>query len=111
MIRRKISICEWQKVTPCRPENNSIVGLAIGSDKNGVIHGLRHEPKNNTNGWYIWTGDYSNKKDFFKPVCLEHLHKSIELDLIEYLDLPPGFRFIIDGNNYEDVWYDEDLLK
>lgn len=29
----------------------------------------------------------------------------------KYLDLPPGYRFLIDGNNYEDVWFEAELLN
>jgi hypothetical protein len=32
-------------------------------------------------------------------------------EVVEYLDLPPGFRFLIGGSNYEDVWFDDELLK
>ena len=107
----KKSICELQNVKPLKPEPNSIIGLATDSLEKGIIHGLRHYPKKNTNGWYIWVGDYSEIEDFFKPVCVEHLKEHIKVDLTEYLDLPPGFRFLLDRNSYKDVWFDESLLK
>ena len=110
-IKRAISICEWQNVKPIVPKPNSILGLATDNLENGIIHGLRHNPESSTNGWYIWTGEYSEKEDFFKPVCIEHLSKYFKIDLTQYLELPPGFRFLIDGNNYEDVWFDKELLK
>lgn len=31
-------------------------------------------------------------------------------EVLPYLELPPGYRFIIDGKGYEDVWFDESLL-
>jgi len=31
-------------------------------------------------------------------------------DVIKFLGLPPGFRFLIGENNYEDVWKDKSLL-
>jgi len=31
--------------------------------------------------------------------------------MIEYLGLPVGYRFLIDNEWYEDVWYDESLLN
>jgi len=110
-IRREISVCEWQKVKPIMPKPNSIIGLAIENLDKGIIHGLRHNPESNSNGWFIWTGEYSEKEDFFKPICFEHLSTYLKIDLIQYLELPPGFRFLIDGNNYEDVWFDKKLLK
>lgn len=110
-MKFKKSVCELQNVKPLKPEPSSIIGLAIGSLGNGIIHGLRHNPEKNTNGWYIWMGDYSEKEDFFKPICVEHLDEYLKFDLTEYLDLPPGFRFLLDKNGHKDVWFDKALLK
>jgi hypothetical protein len=30
---------------------------------------------------------------------------------VKFLGLPPGFRFLIGENNYEDVWEDKSLLE
>ncbi len=92
-------------------EADSHVGFAIGSVGKGILHGLRHHPVNHTNGWFLWFGEYSDKDDFFVPLCIKHLPDYIQQDISEYLELPPGFRFLIDGLNYEDVWYDEQLLQ
>lgn len=32
-------------------------------------------------------------------------------EVVGYLDLPPGYRFYIDGNNFEDVWLDAELVR
>lgn len=108
-IRKTQTVCEWQNVEPEIPSKDSIIGLAIDSLGDGVLHGLRHKPENGTNGWYIWCGEYSDADDFFKPICIQHLLNYLETDLTEYLQLPPGYRFLVDGNDYEDVWYDESL--
>lgn len=110
-VRKQETVCERIGAKPDRPNPDSIIGLAIDSLGNGVIHGLRHPTKENTNGWYIWSGEYSDSEDFFKPICVKHLDDYIKIDLSEYLDLPAGYRFLIDGNNYEDVWFDENLLN
>lgn len=73
------------------------------------INGLRHFPEGNTTGWYIWTGEYSAAPDFFKPMHLFHLQEYYP-ELLKYLGLPPGNRFLIDDKGYEDVWFDEGLL-
>ncbi|WP_420401327.1 immunity protein Imm33 domain-containing protein [Flagellimonas sp.] len=110
-LGRTKTVCEWQNVQPQKPNPDSVVGLAISSLQNGILHGLRHPSKLNSNGWFIWCGEYSKDKDFFSPVCVKDLTNYLDSDILEYLDLPSGYRFLIDGTNYEDVWYDKKLLK
>ena len=40
---------------------------------------------------------------------MEHLSEHLP-EILRYLSLPPGFRFLIDNEGYEDVWFDESLL-
>jgi hypothetical protein len=91
-----------------KPINKKLrVGVSANLDKD-PINGLRHPSEERTTGWFIWTGDYSEADDFFKPMCAEHLLQ-IRPDIIKYLGLEIGFRFLADKNSYEDVWYDEKL--
>ncbi|PSR55817.1 hypothetical protein AHMF7605_21105 [Adhaeribacter arboris] len=92
------------------PINNK---LLIGVSDNLTaepIHGLRHPSDKGTTGWFIWTGDYSEADDFFKPMCAEHLLQ-IRPQIIKYLGLDIGFRFLADSNSFEDIWYDETLKQ
>ena len=74
------------------------------------VNGLRHPPAGRTCGWYIWAGEeLSDDPDFFLPRHLEHLGP-IAQELVRYLELPPGWRFLI-APDYEDVWFDESLLE
>jgi hypothetical protein len=51
---------------------------------------------------------FQKKIDFFKPMHAEHLEDFLP-EVIPYLALEKGFRFIIDDTGYEDVWTaDED---
>jgi len=110
-INREKTICEWQGVEPVIPKPDSKLGLAIETIGQCPINGLRHKAENGTNGWYIWCGEkLSENDDFFSPLHVEHISDYLP-EVKEYLELPPGYRFLIDGNNFEDVWYDEDLLK
>lgn len=75
------------------------------------VRGDRLAPKNGTNGWYIWCGEqWSDDPNFYSSLHVEHLKEMLPLVLL-YLDLPPGYRFIIDSTGYEDVWFDETLLQ
>jgi hypothetical protein len=92
------------------------IGLFIGLADNVLtgmnpVNGLRHPQCDTTTGWYIWAGEeFSQAEDFFKPYHVRHL-LTMRPDIIKYLGLPPGFRFLIDDKGYEDVWEDLELLK
>jgi len=106
-IDRQKEICEkfqskWNPI-------NKNLKVGIGSDLNAdPINGLRHPKDKGTTGWFIWTGEYSESDDFFQPMCAEHLLQ-IRPELIKYFGLDIGYRFLIDKNGYEDVWYDEKI--
>ena len=108
-IQRQKDICnkvksDWRPVNPKHK-----IGISDNLDGE-PIHGLRHPPEKGTTGWYIWTGEYSTADNFFKPIHAGHLlHK--RPDLIKYLGLQPGYRFLIDNNGHEDIWEDKELLK
>jgi hypothetical protein len=83
------------------------LGASASLDKD-PINGLRHPSEKGTTGWFVWTGDYSEREDFFQPMFAEHLLQT-RPDIIRYLALDVGFRFLIDKNGHEDIWYDEKL--
>lgn len=74
------------------------------------INGVRYPSENGMTGWFIWSGEeFSESDDFFKPHCVGHLPELNPL-IIPFLGLPPGYRFLIDGKGYVDVWEDPILL-
>ena len=105
------SICEKYGANWISLDPELRIGIADNTFKGVMpINGLRHPQEKNTSGWYVWAGDgYSEDKDFFKPICIKHLHE-LYPDILKYLGLPPGYRFQIDENGYEDVWEDQTLL-
>ena len=74
------------------------------------LNGLRHPPDFGTCGWFLWAGgELSQEDDYFKPLCVRHLIEKYPRAL-KYLGLPPGWRFLF-ADDYEDVWFDENLLN
>lgn len=92
----------------------SLDSLKLGVSKNvksGIapINGLRVPLEGDTTGWYIWAGEEMGlEPDFFIPIHVQHIDEWVP-EIKKYLGLPPGWRFLITGD-YEDVWYDSDLL-
>ena len=91
-----------------KPINKKLrAGVSVNLDTD-PINGMRHPSEKGTTGWFIWTGDYSEREDFFQPMCAEHLLQK-RPDIIKYLGLEVGYRFLADKNGYEDIWFDEKL--
>jgi hypothetical protein len=91
---------------------DKLIGVAVKSFEKFEmpVNGLRHPIENEQSAnWYIWAGKYCDTDDFFQPIHIKHL---IEIcpKAINYLGLALGWRFLFD-NQYEDVWYDENLLN
>jgi hypothetical protein len=78
----------------------------------GILNGLRHPPDGGATGWFIWRGKkWSTAPDAFRPVHVSHLAELVP-NVERYLGLAPGWRFlIVPEEDYEDVWFDEKLLK
>ncbi|EIY6411492.1 hypothetical protein MNF40_004523 [Vibrio parahaemolyticus] len=102
---------QFQDVEKEYPKAGSKLGIALSTVNQTPINGMRVEPENGTNGWYIWCGEeLSTNADFFESLHVEHIVKYLP-QVQAYLGLPPGYRFLIDNNGYEDIWYDSSLLE
>lgn len=104
-------ICRRFGVVPMHVPLDLKIGIAENV-KTGLLplNGLRHPPVGDTTGWYIWAGeDLSDDPDFFLPLHVKHL-LSWRPEVMPYLALPPGWRFLITPD-FEDVWEDSGLLR
>lgn len=85
------------------------IGFAAATAGLKPTNGLRHPLTAGTSGWYVWCGEsFSKAADFFEPQHASHIYEILP-DAIDLFGLPPGYRFLLDGD-YLDVWYDEKLL-
>ncbi len=103
-------VCHRFGLTPTHAPADLKVGVARNVlDGLKPLNGLRHPPEADTTGWYIWAGEeLSDDPDFFVPLHVGHLAEWCP-DVLPYLALPPGCRFLI-APGYEDVWEDPALL-
>jgi hypothetical protein len=111
--KEQMTMCD-KYGAPCHAspvESKVGISLNVKGAKLFPINGMRHPPEGNTTGWYIWAGEeFSDASDFFVPLHVEHLDEWCPM-LLKYLALPPGYRFLIGEDDYEDVWFDETLLN
>jgi len=93
------------------PDSNLVLGISKDFFSNKLpINGLRHPAEGNSCGWYLWIGEeISDAQDYFRPIHVSHLVEKFP-KLIPYLGLPAGWRFLV-ADDYEDIWFDESLLK
>lgn len=102
LVTMQQDICRKYGMTPVAPE--SMVAVAISSIGQMPIYGTRIElPEGGNVSWFVHCGEHSSAADFYKPLHVEHLKERLPL-VLKYLYLPPGSKFIIDNQGYEDVW-------
>ena len=108
--RSQLEICQKYKAE-CLPLDLELK-LGVSEDFSSgkfPLNGLRHPPEGDTCGWYLWSGEeMSQAHDYFQPLHVFHLIERCP-EVIPYLGLPAGWRFLIAGD-YEDVWFDPALL-
>jgi hypothetical protein len=51
----------------------------------------------------------SQTADFFTPIQVRDLGDYVP-NLLPFLDLPPGFRFLTDTKGHQKAWFDGSLL-
>ena len=101
---------EIPDVDPRRPNSDDMLGLALDTLRMTPLNGLRHPPADGGSGWYIWGGEnYSQSADFFSPVQVRELGDYVP-NIQPFLDLPPGYRFLIDKHGKQKAWFDGSLL-
>ncbi len=86
------------------------IDIALATLSNMPIYGARVTPENGTGGWYIYGGEYSEDDNFYDPLHVSHIGEFAP-QILPYLALAPGFKFIIDNAGYEDEWFGPSLLE
>lgn len=112
-VKKQMEICTKYGAAFMETPFNKVMGIALNTFGTGVmpIHGLRiPDQSEQTVNWYIWAGEYSDADDFYQSVHVHHLLDICPQALV-FLGLQPGWRFLFDNAGYEDVWFDEKLLK
>jgi hypothetical protein len=105
LVNEQRKICEKYEspVFLCAKELKA--GVAMKTIGTEPLYGVRVPPTEGTCGWLIWGGEYSEDLNFYDAVHVEHLPDLIP-HAMKYLALAPGFRFVIDKDGYEDVYFE-----
>ncbi len=109
-LQQQLALCEKYGVPHVPTGSEDKVGVALNT-RLGIypVNGVRYPPTEGTSGWYIWAGEeLLTDPDFFQPLHAKHLCDWCK-NVLAYLGLPPGWRFLI-APGYEDVWFDASVL-
>ena len=110
VLASQADVCARYGVQPQLPMHHDRLGIAMATLGLSPINGMRILAMSGSSGWYVYGGaEAGTNDDFYSPLCVRHMAKHCEI-VIPYLWLPAGWRFQIDTDDYEDVWYDESLL-
>jgi hypothetical protein len=107
--QNQFAICHRYHSRLCGLLPDARIGIAIKTMRLRPLNGLRHPARGDMSGWYIWGGEYSSDTGFFQVLHVKHIAKEFP-EILKFLALEPGFRFLSDGD-YMDVWFDVNLLK
>ncbi|WP_326981987.1 hypothetical protein VUJ46_17410 [Chryseobacterium sp. MYb264] len=97
IIREQSEICSYYKLHPQFPSFNQMVVISKGVYEGKDIEAIRYESPEHMSGWWLITDDYD---DDIKSLMTVHFHHVAfnRPDILKYLALPFGYRFLIDNN-------------
>ncbi|WP_111858397.1 hypothetical protein [Acinetobacter sp. CFCC 10889] len=102
-IEEQKLVCEEFDSRYVKVNETDVVAIAKHTLTQEPIVGLRKAPDENNVAWFIYGGEIAADQDDFELVTVKEL-EDIFPDAIPYLALEQGFRFMIDADEYEDVW-------
>ena len=102
---------EIADVEPRRPQPTDGMGLAMETLRDRPLNGMRYLMPEGSSGWYIWGGETRRETaDFFTAIQVRDVDDYLP-NIRPFLDLPPGFRFLVDKGGRQKVWFDGSLLE
>lgn len=104
LIAEQKLLCEEFGSAYIEVKGDDIVAVAIHTLNQDPIVGIRKIAETEENvSWYIYGGELPEGEDFFETMTIKKLQEIIP-EVLPYLALDIGYRFMIDGDDYEDVW-------
>lgn len=103
-IEEQKLLCEEFDSAYIKVNDDDLIAIAVHTLNKEPIVGIRKKTPDDENvEWFIYGGELEEGNDFFEIITVKKLEE-IFPDAIPYLALERGFRFMIDQDDYEDVW-------
>jgi len=100
VVRKQSEICWQQNLIPLFPNFNQSVVISDGVYEGKDIEGIRYDSPHDESGWYLITDDYDDNIKSLKMVHFYHVAFA-RPDILKYLAIPFGYRFIMKEGNIE----------
>ncbi|KFF17459.1 hypothetical protein IW22_20890 [Chryseobacterium sp. JM1] len=100
VVRQQGEICWQQNLIPLFPNFNQSVVISDGVYEGKDIEGIRYASPQDESGWYLITDDYNEDIKSLKMVHFYHVAFA-RPDILKYLALPFGYRFLMKGGKFE----------
>ena len=108
LIAEQKLLCEEFGSRYVEVSGDDVIAVAVHSLQQDPIVGLRNRPEIHDNvSWFIYGGELAEGQDAFETMTVREA-QDILPQILPYLALDIGFRFMIDGDDYEDVWKEGD---
>ncbi|PRA94539.1 hypothetical protein CQ046_22395 [Chryseobacterium sp. MYb7] len=106
VVRKQSEICWQQNLIPFFPNFNQSVVISDGVYEGKDVEGIRYDSPHDESGWYLITDDYNDNIKSLKMVHFYHVAFA-RPDVLKYLAIPFGHRFIMEEGNIE-IYKDEE---
>lgn len=104
IIEEQKLVCEQYDSAYRAVNDNDMVAIALSSLKEETIVGIRKLPDPTDQiAWFIYGGELDDADDFFTTISVKELAEVFP-EALPFLALDTGYRFLIDHDDYEDVW-------
>ena len=108
LIAEQKLLCDEFGSSYVEVSGDDVIAVAVHSLKQDPIVGLRNKAEGDENvSWFIYGGELAEGEDSFETMTVRDLQDLVP-QVLPYLALDVGFRFMIDGDDYEDVWKEGD---
>lgn len=104
LIAEQKLLCEEVESAYIEVKGDDVVAIAVQTLDQEPIVGIRKPAETPENiSWYIYGGELPEGDAVFETISIKKL-QDILPEVLPYLALDVGYRFMIDGDDYEDVW-------
>lgn len=108
LIEEQQLLCEEFGSAYVEVSGDDVVAVAVQTLNKDPIVGLRKKAEGDEQvAWYIYGGELGEDDVNFETMTVREL-QDILPDVLPYLALEEGYRFMIDAEDYEDVWKEGD---